>query len=213
MGKEIRIWGKPIFDFWGKLTPKMHAHLVIHPRPPLHSQFWELLGTSLTFLELLWIPHPRFYSFLHFPHDWEVIFAKLSSWDLGLTFLLLFPSMRICFCNAQRIGEKAMISRCLWRLFFPMWRQWTFGEIDFGSWGCFTHLPFPILASKTFLSMASTVIVVYASFGFGLIWFGSKKRFWTSLINLVCERTSQTDLAGWFSSLHTLNSVTNYCVQ
>ena len=28
----------------------------------------------------------------------------------------------------------------------------------------------------------------------------------TSLINLVCEGTSQTDLGGWFSSLHALNS-------
>ena len=29
----------------------------------------------------------------------------------------------------------------------------------------------------------------------------------TSLINLVCEGTSQIDLGDWFSSLHTLNII------
>ena len=36
--------GKNVFYFWGKLTPKMHAHLVIHPRSPFSSpsETWEL---------------------------------------------------------------------------------------------------------------------------------------------------------------------------
>ena len=187
MGREIRIWGKPILGekrFWilGQFNTQnacpfghtstssissrresLGANLPSWFLSAVCSSFTilELPGTSLAFLELLCIPHPCFYSFLHFPHDWESKFANLSSWALGLTFLLLFPRMGIRFCNAQCIGEEATIYGCLWRLFFPTWSQWTFGEIDFGSWGCFTHLPFFILASKTFLSVPNTVIVVY----------------------------------------------------
>ena len=125
--EENPFLGKNIFDFWGNLTPKMHAHLAIHPCPPfphagkeweliyLHiflsavcSTFTilELLGTSLTFLELLCIPHPHFYNFLHFPHDWEVIFAKISAWALGLMFLLLFSRPGIHFVMPSELEKR-----------------------------------------------------------------------------------------------------------
>ena len=41
---ETPIFGKNVFEFWGKLTPKMHAHLRIHPNPSsLHAvEDWGL---------------------------------------------------------------------------------------------------------------------------------------------------------------------------
>ena len=65
--------GKNVFDFWGKLTPKMHAHLVIHPRSSslhiveswvlfyLHNfpvvcspSRWRLLDVFLTIIHPRW---------------------------------------------------------------------------------------------------------------------------------------------------------------
>ena len=56
-----RVWacisnlGKTVFYFWGKKTPKMHAHLPIHPRSSFShaGKAWQLF-----------YPHV----FAHFPH-------------------------------------------------------------------------------------------------------------------------------------------------
>ena len=116
---EAPIFGKNVFDSWGKLTPKMHAYVIIHPRPPLHSWFWELLGTSFTFLELFCIPHPYFYNCLHFPHDWEVRFVNLSAWALGLAFLLLFPRLGIHFVMPSKLEKRPWFMGICGGCFFP----------------------------------------------------------------------------------------------
>ena len=53
--RGIPIFEKNVFDFWGKLAPKMHAHLVIHPCSPFSScsEAWDLFLPSC---------------FAHFPH-------------------------------------------------------------------------------------------------------------------------------------------------
>ena len=79
--------------------PKMHAHSIMHSRPPLPHVF----GTPVHFpIHVLTV-------FFIFPHGWGVDLAMLSGWALSLTFLLFFPhylSGKTRFLVAQQMVEE-----------------------------------------------------------------------------------------------------------
>ena len=71
MGRKFELGGNPflwknVFDFWGKKTPKMHAHLVIHPCFPffltilLHMVFLHAAEASCVFILHVWSHFPHF---------------------------------------------------------------------------------------------------------------------------------------------------------
>ena len=103
---ETPIFGKMIFDLWGKLLPKNAAHSLMHPC------FWSSRELSFTFLQF-----PVF-----FPHGWEFVLLIVSGWDLCWSFLWLFsslPGWEKCFWFSQRVGEETHDFWVLLSLFWP----------------------------------------------------------------------------------------------
>ena len=78
-------------------------------------------------------------------------------------------------------------------------------ELNLYQGDVFTHLD----NSFCFQNCFPQPRIVYPTMYAFVVWYELNQEWkWglTRLINLVCEGTSQTNLGGWFSSLHTLNS-------
>ena len=71
--------GKNVFDFWGKKTPKMHAHLAIHPRFPFFLTI--LLHVGFLHVDEASCVHPsRWESFSSFLHAQTFVLVLFSKW-------------------------------------------------------------------------------------------------------------------------------------
>ena len=144
-----------------------------------------------------------------FPHGWEVVFLTVNGLGICWEFLWLFSSLlnwekHVCF--AHRVGEDTHgFFGCCW---------FCFDHIrainNYGNWVAAKGIFLPILIILFFAKTISpqprtlySIVCAYFSW-FELIW--KWKLGLTSLINLVWEGTSLTDLGGWFYSFHTLNN-------
>ena len=145
-----------------------------------------------------------------FPHGWEVFFLTVSGWGICWEFLWLFSSLltrqkHVWF--SHRVGEETHgFFGCCWVRF-----EHIRAINNYGNWVAAKGMFLPILIILFFTETISplpkilySIVCAYFSWS-ELIW------EWilglTSLINLVWEGTSLTDLWGWFYSLHTLNGI------
>ena len=150
----------------------------------------------------LWVPF--------FPHGQEVVFLTVSGWGICWAFLWLFSSLLKSGKHVwieNQVGEETHgFFRCCW-VHFDHIRAIN----NYGNQVAAKGLFLPILIIHFVVETISpqprilySVVCAYFSW-FELIW--KWKLGLTSLINLVWEGTSLTDLGGWFYSLHTLNGI------
>ena len=187
----------------------MHAHLVVHPRPPFphavgawKAIYLHIFVCCVCFLHIGEI-------FLHFSPWMESYFGNSQRWVLSFTIWCHFPHCACpgnpfwcCGVNGQQritiLGFVVVdLAHAMLRFIvkFELLNLGYFSSILLNQFWLQNVFPPPIIL----------YLAVCASFS--LVWIGLEWIWvWTSLINLVREGTSQTELGGWISSLHTLNS-------
>ena len=143
-----------------------------------------------------------------FPHGWEVVFLTVNGWGIYWAFLWLFSSLikwEKHVWNEHRVGEETHgFFRCCWVRFDHIRAINNYGN-RVAAKGLFLPILIIHFVSETISPQPRilySIVCAYFSW-FELIW--EWKLGLTSLINLVWEGTSLTDLGGCFYSLHTLN--------
>ena len=129
--------GKIVFDFWGKKTPKMHAHFPIHPRSSfahagklrrcflLHNfvgcvfflhDFGSWAFLSLTFTHV-GAPSSGWEVAMCEIHDFGFVVYFFLSWIVVLHFARVWE---FCFCDVLMVGFFPNVFCCIFPIFTKM---------------------------------------------------------------------------------------------